>query len=46
MSVRVLSQEICVFRDELLDRLVGNTVNSVSTEDPYAYVLVSVLCDG
>lgn len=44
VSVRVLSQEICVFCDELLDRLARSTINNVSTEDPYAFVMcLSVL---
>ena len=42
--IRVLSQEVCVFRDALVDRLAKNTINSVSTEDPYACVSVLSVC--
>ena len=43
--IRVLSQEMCVFRDALVDRLAKNTINSVSTEDPYACVSVFSVCE-
>ncbi|KAK8831584.1 hypothetical protein WA577_000667, partial [Blastocystis sp. JDR] len=44
--IRVLSQEVCVFRDALVDRLAKNTINSVSTEDPYACMVKTVVRQG
>lgn len=36
---------MCVFRDALVERLAKNTINSVSTEDPYACVCARCACE-
>jgi len=43
--IRVFTQEICVFRDAIVERLAKNTINNGSTSDPYACVMMRVRCE-